>query len=381
VLLEDGKVLGPAHSLHQAIRDEGKGRYSAWTRDSLYFSASDNTNPLTNGHVYSYYFGTPEQIPPPAQWKAIPTRDQQFGDRKPHPSVALYERGLQAEAEKRYTDAIAVWEEVLKQWPDCAPELYRQIGLWSAAGQPEQMAATCERFLKAFPQHDRAPEVRLKLVEYRLVQGQKEEARRLLEEGLKQYAGTPWGEEMAVRLWRECGVGEAPATMIRAAKGTTPVPQAVIALQAADGLAAAAPPQIGAAYDDMNLYLKVVLPGAPTDAGEALRLIVDPAGTMTSYQLYIVGEDATLTERPAMWHNRLQGIVPGTGWQAKVTKGNGWTAEITIPFSKLGFTPNAARHTMRLGYRWDSVGGMKLWRPAMPSYVRPQDCGWVVFGE
>lgn len=50
-LLEDGRTLGPAHALHQAIREEGAGRYSHWS-GNLYFSSSDNTDPRTNHRVY-----------------------------------------------------------------------------------------------------------------------------------------------------------------------------------------------------------------------------------------------------------------------------------------------------------------------------------------
>ena len=52
-LYEDGKELGPAHSVHQTIRDAGKGAFSHWGT-SLYFSASDNTDPATNGRKYTY---------------------------------------------------------------------------------------------------------------------------------------------------------------------------------------------------------------------------------------------------------------------------------------------------------------------------------------
>jgi tetratricopeptide (TPR) repeat protein len=379
VLLEDGKPLGPAHSLHQLIRDEGRGRYSHWGRNSLYFSASDNSNPIANGRNYTWYFGSPATIPAADRQRTLLTSDPKFQGRQPHPSVALYEKGLLAEREKRYEDAIAVWEEVLKQWPDCAPELYRQIGLWDAAGKPEQMADTCRRFLKTFPAHDRVPEVRMRLVTWLLAQGRKDEARVLLEELAKTAQGTPWGEEAVVRLWRECGVGSAPATMIHATRGATPQPQALRALRAADGMVSEVSPQIGAAYDDNNLYLKLVLPGAPAGSGESLKLFVDPTGTMTSYQVYAVNQDGTTSERPAMWHNRLQGFVPGSGWQATVAQGDGWTAEVTIPFVKLGARPEPGRHTWRLGYRWESTRGIMLWRPAMTWYVRPHDCGWLEF--
>ena len=51
-VFEDGKPLGPPRSLHQDIRDRGKGRYSHWTREGLYLSASDNTDPRKNGRKY-----------------------------------------------------------------------------------------------------------------------------------------------------------------------------------------------------------------------------------------------------------------------------------------------------------------------------------------
>ena len=52
LVFEDGRPLGPAHSVHADIRDQGEGRYSHWTREGLYFSASDNTDPRTNGREY-----------------------------------------------------------------------------------------------------------------------------------------------------------------------------------------------------------------------------------------------------------------------------------------------------------------------------------------
>ncbi|WP_439696889.1 polysaccharide lyase family 1 protein [Mucilaginibacter sp. AW1-7] len=54
-LFENGVELSPAHSLHDDIRNLGKGRFSHWGT-SLYFSASDNTNPATNGRKYTYTF-------------------------------------------------------------------------------------------------------------------------------------------------------------------------------------------------------------------------------------------------------------------------------------------------------------------------------------
>jgi SAM-dependent methyltransferase len=51
MLLENGVPLGPGHAHHYAIRNQGSGRFSHWN-DSVYFSASDNTDPNTNGRAY-----------------------------------------------------------------------------------------------------------------------------------------------------------------------------------------------------------------------------------------------------------------------------------------------------------------------------------------
>lgn len=60
VLLEDGQPLGPAHCSHDDIRTLGRGRYSHWG-SKVYFSSSDNSDPNTNGRVYS--------VQPPAGWR------------------------------------------------------------------------------------------------------------------------------------------------------------------------------------------------------------------------------------------------------------------------------------------------------------------------
>ena len=51
VLLEDGKKLDPAHSLHVDVARKGRGRYSHW-KGKLIFSASDNTDPRFNKRRY-----------------------------------------------------------------------------------------------------------------------------------------------------------------------------------------------------------------------------------------------------------------------------------------------------------------------------------------
>ncbi|HEY2989151.1 MAG TPA: hypothetical protein VGL11_15570 [Candidatus Binatia bacterium] len=50
-LFENYKPLGPAHSVHDAIRNVGAGQFSHWG-STLYFSTSDNSDPRTNGRRY-----------------------------------------------------------------------------------------------------------------------------------------------------------------------------------------------------------------------------------------------------------------------------------------------------------------------------------------
>src|SRR5262245_36821273 len=50
-LTENERPLGPGGALHKDIRQMGQGRYSHWG-SSLYFTASDNSNPNTNGRKY-----------------------------------------------------------------------------------------------------------------------------------------------------------------------------------------------------------------------------------------------------------------------------------------------------------------------------------------
>src|SRR5215207_7920213 len=55
-ILEDGKKLGPSHSMRVDIADAGAGRYSHWAKpDVIFFSTSDNTDPRTNGRKYTVF--------------------------------------------------------------------------------------------------------------------------------------------------------------------------------------------------------------------------------------------------------------------------------------------------------------------------------------
>ncbi len=58
-VLENSILLsGPANALHDDIRKIGKGRFSFW-HDSVYFSASDNSDPRINGRLYEISFPVP----------------------------------------------------------------------------------------------------------------------------------------------------------------------------------------------------------------------------------------------------------------------------------------------------------------------------------
>ncbi|MGM4872115.1 hypothetical protein AB7645_12910 [Bradyrhizobium sp. 956_D2_N1_5] len=53
VIYENEKPLGPAHSSHEDINKIGGGRFSHWRGIGIIFSASDATNPNTNGRRYT----------------------------------------------------------------------------------------------------------------------------------------------------------------------------------------------------------------------------------------------------------------------------------------------------------------------------------------
>jgi hypothetical protein len=50
-LFENDRRLGPPHTLHQNIWEQGGGRFSHW-QGQIYFSSSDRSNPSTNGREY-----------------------------------------------------------------------------------------------------------------------------------------------------------------------------------------------------------------------------------------------------------------------------------------------------------------------------------------
>lgn len=63
-VLENGVPLpGPANSLHADIRAKGNGRYAFW-HESIYFSASDNSDPTMNHRIYeiSYPFSVSDTV-------------------------------------------------------------------------------------------------------------------------------------------------------------------------------------------------------------------------------------------------------------------------------------------------------------------------------
>jgi lysophospholipase L1-like esterase len=60
VVYEDGIPLPGAHTSHDSIRKDGGGKYSHWQTE-LYFSASDNSDPRSNGRKYR--FATKAHLP------------------------------------------------------------------------------------------------------------------------------------------------------------------------------------------------------------------------------------------------------------------------------------------------------------------------------
>jgi hypothetical protein len=51
-ILESGVSLPYGNALHCDVRCQGGGRYSLW-RDGVFFSATDNSDPRTNGRTYT----------------------------------------------------------------------------------------------------------------------------------------------------------------------------------------------------------------------------------------------------------------------------------------------------------------------------------------
>jgi hypothetical protein len=52
LVCESNTLLGPMHVTHGDIAKLGEGRYSHWN-NSVVFSASDNSDPNTNGRIYT----------------------------------------------------------------------------------------------------------------------------------------------------------------------------------------------------------------------------------------------------------------------------------------------------------------------------------------
>lgn len=52
VVFEDGYPLPQPHAAHEEIKNQGGGMFSHWG-NYVYFSATDNSDPLSNGRLYS----------------------------------------------------------------------------------------------------------------------------------------------------------------------------------------------------------------------------------------------------------------------------------------------------------------------------------------
>ena len=62
ILFEDMLEIGPQNSLHFDIRNNGCGRYSFMKHQYLWFSASDNSNPLINKKKYNLLISAREHL-------------------------------------------------------------------------------------------------------------------------------------------------------------------------------------------------------------------------------------------------------------------------------------------------------------------------------
>lgn len=51
-LYENDQKLGPPHSSYTSVVETGKGHFLHWINHGFIFSASDNSNPNTNGRSY-----------------------------------------------------------------------------------------------------------------------------------------------------------------------------------------------------------------------------------------------------------------------------------------------------------------------------------------
>jgi hypothetical protein len=52
LLYEDDRKLGPSHSSYKSVVTIGNGRFLHWINNGFIFSASDNSDPNTNGRSY-----------------------------------------------------------------------------------------------------------------------------------------------------------------------------------------------------------------------------------------------------------------------------------------------------------------------------------------
>jgi hypothetical protein len=51
-LSEDGREIGPANATREQVADQGRGAWRIHFGNYLHFSASDNSDPSTNGRRY-----------------------------------------------------------------------------------------------------------------------------------------------------------------------------------------------------------------------------------------------------------------------------------------------------------------------------------------
>lgn len=309
---------------------------------------------------------------------------KRFADRKSDGDAAF--RAARAlEAEGKTTEAIRAWETYVTTYPGSAWETFHLAELvhaQAATGSDAESRRAYERFLAQFPKHSRAPQVRARLAAMALARGDADEARRQLRE-VADHASSHWAEAARARLW---ALGDRPT----APEGT------LAARRTAGGAEAAAVAQgfvsqstgqpfplaitITAEANDERLVVRATIPDGearpPAERGDSasVQLFFDPHGEFEAWTAFTLSANGRREWREPGWILNVPSRRDDDGWSARaLPSDNGWEAEFTIPWSKLGLT--ARPPIMGFNVLVRSNQGTALWRPMLPYPVMPQAFG------
>jgi hypothetical protein len=328
-LFENDKELLPAHSLHAKIRNEGQGHWSHWGKFGnrmVLFSASDNSDPRTNGRRYK----------------------------------------VRQEASGAPDKGFAAWEAFLKKYPESLWEYSRLAQL--AEGTTRE-AEFLEKFVAVNPRHPRSGAARLKL--FRLTGDAK-----WLRETMANLPGSIWARHAQTRLWVR-GEDTRPDCLL------TNDTQAATGFRETQNLATAArQTEIFARRTNDTLLLRVVghdwKKSAPPNS--SLQLYFDVTESHENWISFVIEADGdSRLFYGASWPGKIAAPQKNDGdWTANQTRdGNHLIFEIQIPFAKLGLTPQADEDVL-LGFeaiRRDQ-GETSFWcKSTKPDAVFPGDFG------